>query len=317
MRILNLHPAPSWRRLGQAIPTIDPAARNVKDIPNAVSQGEWEGMPWERDSAIASLKIANLLWAIREKVAYSAYALRQFLSDPRTLAAINTNPRRDDFVDAANSLIALGEQLSLPNFMSSVRNLINALEINILPKKFAVEVRGIMPFLRPDNTLDCVRTGSQGPIQTGMTEILDFGDLCSSSIASDVDQLETAVQNPGTRLSSVIVFMDQFGSWLTGGLKKAKLVDYPPTSKIADEINVVLDDSVFGRVLQTIQTTDVAKAKLFIDSVGQVKRIWAQATSMLKWAAIGGGILLVGGLLSVVSGMWTAKPAPANPAQGA
>jgi len=185
---------------------------------------------------------------------------------------------------------------------------LNAMEINILPKRFTTEVRGMSPFLRPDNTLDCVQTGTLGPIQAGMTEILDFGNLCNTSILSDLKEVASVVANPGSQLSSYMVFIDQVGLWLVGILQNGNLAVYPSATAIGDSVESVFGDFAFGNVLEALKTTNSSKAKEFTDAITQIGKIWTPNINLIKWFMIGAGVLVVGGVVSVAAGLWN-RPA--------
>lgn len=291
-----------------------PPAKSIPDLPSVVAQVDWQNLPWAKDVALASYNIALLLWTIREKIAFSAYYSRLLLVDPRTFRALNDNPKRTGFVAATNELIALSEQMSIPNFMSSVRNLTQGMEVFILPKNFGVEVRGTLPFLRDGisgvNILDCVRIGKTGPLQAPFIQILDFGDLCQTSMVSDLGALKAGIGNQATGFQASLAYMDAFGLWTVASLLTGDNPAYPPAETIGDTMSDVLSDPNLGKAIDEIAASDPGKGKDLKDGLANMQKIWKGKSSILKWVAIGAGVVAVVAGVWVISGLSSAPSEP-------
>ena len=297
--------------LGQvpALPAILPQAESVQDIPQAVSADQWAAQPWTKDEAEAAFNVANLLWTVREKVAFSAVTFQKLVADPTLLGAVVKTPEGAAFVDVVSTLIRLSKQLSLPNLMSSVRNLLIALEVRVLLPKFGVGVQGRRAIFRgPDwpkpNILDYtdIKPGQ------GAKEILDFGDLSSTALSTDVKALRASVEKadeiaPGVSLSGpalapIAVFLIKFAAWVVGALLVGRVVIYPIVSKIAEIVNPVIGNP---DLLKIIQGMEPQKAQAMLINLSQNQKIWADAgVKIAMWIAIGLGALAVGWVATTV-----------------
>lgn len=323
MQKTRFMPAAVWPLSGRTIPVgiwrpvaVHPnlgqmPAMAVRDIPRAMSQSDWERQTWTKEGAMAAYAVAALLWAVREKIAFSAVLFQKLVADPRTLGVINRDPKGALFIDATDTLIGLSQQLSLPNLMSSVRNLITAMEVGILPKSFGVEVRALVPLFRgpnqpKPNVLDCTKTGRTGPPGVGM-EILDLGDLCGP-ILSDAKKLESVV-----RQASNIAGLP---APLTNVLFLPDVVKHRTVSEIADAVGPMVESADLRKAIEGIGTTD-PKTRELLENLPIAQKVWAaKRIGTLGWIAIGAGALAAAWLVTSVISAAAAKPAAPKPAVG-
>ena len=280
-----------------------------QDLSFAMSQKDWAEIQWTKPQAILAYTIANLIWTIHEKVGFSAMFLQSLVADPRTLGSINASLGGSDLIQDADALGRLSSQLNLPNTMSSLRNLINAMEVNVLPS-FGVEARGMRPLLK-GATLDCVRTGNVASSGKA-SEILDFGNLCETSISEDLEKLSEAMRGmPAKFVPQADVVERTLANIVLGALVEGKS-DSPKADVIVKAVNSVFQDAAFGKMLETIKGVDATKAKAIADGVTAAVKIWKAGVNWLKWSMIGAGALVAAGAISIISGFWDHK-SPSNP----
>jgi hypothetical protein len=291
-------------RLGQAppVPGISPSSESVADLSTPVSAAQWEALPWTQNDAKAAFGVANLLWTVREKIAFSAVTFQAMVADPSLLGTIQKLPDGAAFFGATNVLIGLSKQLSLPNLMSSVRNLLIALETRVFPQNFSIGVQGRRPVFRgpnwpTPNILDYVDVKPQA----GLKDILDFGDLSKTHLAGDVAALRAAADGASGIQAPVLAFIVKFASWVAGALLDAQVASYPPLSRIAQAVNPILSSPDLEKA---VQAKDPQKAQPILANLKESRKIWASGGSKaVIWVAIGAGAIALGFL-----GSWILSP---------
>ena len=278
------------------------AGMAVKDIAQPASQRDWAGRQWTKESAVAAYRVASLLWAVREKVAFSTVFFQKLIADPRTLGVINKDPDGAVFIDTVNTaLIPLSRQFSIPNLMSSVRNLLAALEVNVLPQ-LGVSVRGMVPIFRGEdfpgrpNSLDC----SQVAGNASARETVDMGDLCASAILADSKALGSEAQ------------------------KAAQMLVPPPFANVLFLPDVVKPETVSetsGKISPVLKNPDLAKTiqgmdnRQLMDNLPVAQKLWKTGVHIgtLGWIAIGAGAL---GAAWLVASLIPPSPSAGRPGVG-
>jgi hypothetical protein len=281
----------------------------VQDLQAVVSIDQWAAQTWTKDGAIATYNVANLLWTIREKVAFSALAFKDLVSDPRILGTLQRTEDGRKFIEASNAVGRWSKQLSQPNLMSSVRNRLSAMEINIFPK-FGVSVKGFRPLLS-GNKLTSVRAET-----TLRPEVIDFGNLYDTPIESDVNALQAATEDAeaiapeikvtmGIAIPVLAVFLIKAAVVIGGALLIGHTLILPGVEKIAQAIKPTFTDPEALRQIDEIRKTDPKKATEMMDRLTKTKQFWEAATDIVKWVAIGVGTLAVAWILSSVLGLFS------------
>lgn len=314
-------------RLGQQTSPIPTEANLLQDMAKVVSSDEWAtAQTWTKEGAIAAFNVANLLWTIREKIAFSAVFFSNLVSDPRFLAVMNRSEEGADFVKATNALSKVSQMLSLPKFMSSVRNLLDALEIRILPK-FGVEVRGMRPIFRgpnyaKPNILDCTRVGREGPMVA--KEILDFGDLCNSSAVTDLEALQVATRTAeeiapeirvgmpalGNPIPLIVSFVIGVAAVVGGTILVGKMVALPAIDKVAAIADKFLANPAILDLIKEIQKTDPKKAAELFENYQKGQTVWQSLEKTAMWTAIAVGAIAVAAIVYAIVKPSSAPAAP-------
>lgn len=294
MRVVTLMPVAPWspaflgsahlsHGLGQA-----PEEGGFEDLSYSVSQKTWQEMEWTRDQASGAYRTADLLWAIREKAVFSASFFRDLIADPRILGAINANPSGGAFIDAANALVRLVQPLSLTNQMSSVRALIGAMETRILPG-LGIAPSGRMPLFRNQagfaRIFDCTAVGGVPP--AGAIR-LDFGDLCGTSVISDLKTLRSAAADVSFDEAKNV--LGDYSDWLAGILTDGRMATYPTADKISDAVEEIVSDSA---VRKAVGSVSGAKGQEMAANLATSAVVWAKPAGILKWIIVGAGALAV------------------------
>lgn len=287
-----------WRpaSLGQqapSVPAINLASDTLQDIPQVVSQNQWASQKWSKDDAIATFNVANLLWSVREKIAFSATLFQRLVADPRTLGVINTTDPDSGFPQATASLISLAQQLSHPNMMSSIRNLLTALEINVLPA-FGVGVRGFRPLFNVrTKQLDQVKTDTS----LGKSEVIDFGDLYKTSLTNDVKALQVVTQDAAQfapeiklgALPALATLAITAGIWVVTILIIGRGAAIPTIEAFAKIFNPITSNPELLKLLEQMRQTDPVAAAKMLNDLSKAGDVWAKGVDIAMWVAIGIG----------------------------
>lgn len=300
---------PSWRpaSMGQAaasVPAINLASDTLQDIPQVISQNQWAAQTWTKQDAIATWNVANLLWSVREKIAFSATLFQQLVADPRSLGIINAAEPDGSFTKATSSLILLAKQLSQPNMMASIRNLLTALEINVLPS-FGVGVVGFRPLFNVrTKQLDRVKVD----ISFGKSEVIDFGDLFATSLTNDVNALQVAAQDasqfaPEIRLGALpalAVLAITAAIWVTSILVVGRSVVIPTIGEFAKIFNPIASNPELMKSLEELRQRDPAAATDMLNRMMKAQDVWTKAIDIAMWVAIAVGSIAVAWIVGSV-----------------
>lgn len=313
-------------RLGQQLPPITAETTVLKDLSAPISADQWAAQAWTKEQAIATFNVANLLWSIREKIAFSAVFFRDLVADPRTLATINSSGNSGEFISVTNELAKISQMLSLPNLMASVRNILEALEIRILPK-FGVGVRGKRPLLRGPNSpmpniLDCITTDTSG----GKSEVIDFGDLCNTSVLADLDALQVSTRSveeiaPEIKLSGatlgapiviapIVIFLIKAAAWIGGILLVGKVVALPSLDKVGEIADKFMANPAMLDAIKGI--TDPVKRAELIERYLKGQTLWQSIEKTAMWVAIALGAIAAAAIVYAIvkPSSATASPQP-------
>jgi len=307
-----------YKRLGQSWLLYNPTggqeytpAPASQDVSEVVGIDKWTAAPWTKDKAIAALNLGLLFWSIQQKIQYSAATLVPASSDP-SLSGMPPD-QKAALVAGAEAVNSLAKEMRVPNAMMTVRNMVDALETVVLPKQFNVEVRGMLPLFRSQsNTLDCTQVGNRG---STTYEILDFGDLCKSSISTDIHAYKVASESllaaaPDIKLSGsefarlgAVVFTVPFIIWLIKagvvllGLTIVVGGVYLSLDKLGKIFKDPFENPYFLKYLETHPEA--------ANNVG----IWGMGKDIAMWIAIGASVIVGGWILVSIVSAVTRRPA--------
>ena len=277
-----------------------------KDASRVVSSVEYQNLPWTKDEAIQAFNLANLSLAIMEKLRFSRAVFSNMETQPKINTAMNAAGAGDALSKAVSDLNQLLDELNLPNAIASTRNLQNALETAVFPK-FGVGVKGVRPYFTPSPIpmLSPVSTNTTG----GKSEIIDFGDLTQTDLATDMDALKVAsskmqdvapeVKMSGIQLGNPIVIAIVWGvGVLVAGLLGWKLLNYLDNSQKAAKPPIT-DPSVKEAVREVCDTLPPDKrAECYITFV---KNASINQGSTDTWLYLGIGVAAAIGIFGIAS----------------
>ena len=317
-------------RLGQQTPSA-PAGIPLQDLTMPTTSDQWAAQAWSKEEATAAYNVMSLLWTIREKIAFSAVLFKDLASDPRFLAVINASNNGPDFLRMTSATVSLSQALSLPNLMSSVRNLIDALEIRIFPK-FGIGVRGYRPIFRgPNDVKPNILECSKIDTTQGKKEIIDFGDLCKTDILSDLNALQVATKSAqeiapeiklgdmslGNPIPPLVVFLIQaaviIGGILGVGYVLGNNVLLPALDKIHAIVQEFTANPAMLNAINEYRKTNPEKGAELLARYMEGQNIWQNISKTVMWTAIGVGALAVAAIIYMVTRPSGAPAAPAQP----
>jgi len=306
VRLAGLPSRPFLRKLGQEAPPPSP-----QDLPRVISTVEFASQDWTKDQAIEAFNLTNLVQAVMEKLAFSRSVFTQIQSQPTVLAAMTKAGAAQALNQTVTTLNDLLKRATLPNAMASTRNLQNALEVNILPK-WGVGVKGIRPLFRAGTSampakLDSVSTDTS----SGKSEVLNFGDLTTTSVETDMAALKAAsskVQDiaPDIKLSgsslgiepititvvSIIAVASILITWMvTSTIKSGQQAAKPP----------VQDPDTMDRIQKLCNSLPPELAAACWGNVIKNNNFWNGSSSQDVWMYVGIGVVGLLGIWMVTS----------------
>jgi len=277
----------------------------LSKIDRTYGSGEFSSFKdWTRDDALMTFNLVNYILAFREKLLLASAVSRVIVKRPDVAGAVLGTEYGGDFVKALDGMAKTLGMLSEPNFLNTLKNLLHALEINVLPKMFGLAVRGYRPIFR-NNTLDKVYTNTSS---SATTDVVDFGDIAATKLSQDFDFINLS-------LDAIMGSMKRYTEGATLGAGPAavplilKVILWATTAIIAIMVtarilfgNVVtkifmgpasiLENPEVRAILDKLAQMDPAMVKEFIENLSKMADIWGAFASAVKW--------IVGGIVATV-----------------
>lgn len=283
---------PSRRRLGDA---------PSKDLDQVRSVKEFVDAPYTKDEAVRFYQWAILMRSVQQKSRFFAFLVKDIIGNPGVFSIVRETPYLSDFVVGSDGVVNFSANLqSTPNLMTSVANAITALETVVLPAA-GLSVSGYMPnFNEPRKTLDRVKVG---PINPSL-ESLPIGDLFASTLLDDLHALNVLgkqLAGPqgaflGSPIAGWVIALIVIGAVTLGTVVISQAAIVPVITAKEDAIKRAIEAlEKSPNVSSLLQSMGPEAVKQFMDRLSGGASLMGEFVDVLKWGAIGLGVLTVGG----------------------
>ncbi|MGH9391170.1 MAG: hypothetical protein ACRD1Z_16265, partial [Vicinamibacteria bacterium] len=265
----------------------------TQDIPQVYEIGQFE-LAKRTDEELKRLYVfVQTSISVRTKCASLSRVSAEITGRPTLLSYYRSTPEGQAFVDTLAASKGFFLAATQPNILRSLQNLQIDLEVNHL-KKRGYAIRGRNPVYRNDiSELSYADTRVDPDPNVAVKETLDFGDLSKTRLYDDVNTLRLIASNmqiegmpslgvepvtTGIIILAIIKYVIfplilAIGLWaaVDSFNSKSITIDLPPG---------------FDKLSPDIQKM-ILEGKSFLE----------QTKELLKWVAVGAGILTVGGVV--------------------
>lgn len=243
------------------------------------------------DEAFNYYRYLVLTVAIQTKMAFITDLWKTVKSRPELVGALAATEGGRMWLEAFKNSEAAFLSFTQPNYFQNLQRVRNHMEVNILPKKYGIGVRGRLPmFVLGSTSLsysDVIIAGS------AVKTTYEFGDLQTSTLQSDIknaDELADLFKvKPQLGLTTVAIAIIAVAAVIISGFLYAGWIDYLDSKKIPPE------------VLKAIEKVDPKDLERVLEKWGKVGGMFSGLSDTLMWGAVGLGIIVVGGTILYVA----------------
>jgi hypothetical protein len=246
------------------------------------------------DDAVNFYKFVLHVVSMRTKVAFITGFWEKLKS---THGAVDALAKTEDGRKWVDIFVKVGSVLltfAQPNALNNFQLIKQHMEVNVLPKTFGIGVKGRMPIY---NNASGTLSYADNTVNPNASRIVDFGNLYSTTIGDDADQIEKYRKDnkfelgldpiTWTAIGMIVKWVAITAISITAAIaftKTAGSSDFPP------ELLDALKNAKPSEIMDLIEKWKEMKKALdegrgFMDNLVEV----------LKWGAIGAGVVVAGG----------------------
>jgi len=224
--------------------------------------------------------------ALQSKMAFITDLWKTVKQKPELLGALAADEDGKLWLEAFTNSEAAFMSFMQPNFHQTMNRVRNWMETVTLPKQYGIGVKGRLPLF------------TKGALALSYSDVIvtpasaqatyDFGDLYKSTVQEDIKAINDLVRyfkvtpKLGELTTAAIVVLSITALLITMFLY-AGWVDYLKAKEIPPEVKKVLEH------------TSPEQLERILEKWGKIGGLFGGLSDVLMWAAIGAGVLVVGG----------------------